>query len=179
MPRTAKVVAFSTTPEMAELIDGLAAEEGRTRSDLLREAVRSYAAGRATESAGSALAAEASVTYAQADSAAVRSLPGLALVLAARPRILPICAVAGVARLWVFGSAVRDDFDPEHSDLDFVVRFRPDAPRKPWFGELVDLGDALAAVLGRHVDIGEDSALENPHVRASVDAEKVLVYEQA
>ena len=121
----------------------------------------------------------ACVVLAGLGAATVPSLPGLARVLAARPRIAAVCTDAGVARLWVFGSAVRADFDSEHSDFDFLVVFRPDAPRKPWLGELTALGDALASVLGRPVDVGEDSSIANPHVRASADAEKVLVYEQA
>ena len=176
MPRTAKVVAFSTTLEMAEEIDRLAAEEGRTRSELLREAVRGYA-GRGL--ARTPAAAEARTAYASKAPAAAPSLPGLARVLAVRPEIVDLCAEAGVARLWVFGSAVRNDFDPACSDFDFLVEFRPDAPRKPWLGELGDLSDALSRLLDGAVDLGEAESLENPYVRAAVDAEKVLVCEHA
>jgi predicted nucleotidyltransferase len=36
-----------------------------------------------------------------------------------------ICRRYGVARLEVFGSAARDDFDPARSDADFLVTFQP------------------------------------------------------
>ncbi len=174
MPRTSKVVAFSTTPEMAEEIDRLAAQEGRTRSDLLREAVRAY---RATCQSESLLGAESPGTYVVSPPAAP-SLPGLARVLALRPEIGRVCVGAGVARLWVFGSAVRADFDPTNSDFDFLVEFLAEAPRKPWLGEIADLQDTLSRLLGAPVDLGEAGALKNPYVRASADAEKVLVYER-
>lgn len=35
-----------------------------------------------------------------------------------------------VRRLALFGSALRDDFDPQHSHLDFLVEFDP-LPRAP------------------------------------------------
>ena len=34
-----------------------------------------------------------------------------------------------VERLDLFGSAAREDFDPETSDLDFLVTFEPMPPR--------------------------------------------------
>ncbi len=171
MARSARVVAFSTTPEMAEEIDRLATEEGRTRSELLREAFRAYGARDATP----AHVSEARAAYAPA---AAPSLPGLACVLSRRSEIAALAAEAGVARLWLFGSAVRDDFDPARSDFDFLVEFRTDTPRKAWMGELFELQDALAGILGGRVDLGESGGLTNPHTRAAVDAEKVLVFEQ-
>jgi predicted nucleotidyltransferase/predicted DNA-binding protein len=174
VPRTAKVVAFSTTPEMAEEIDRLAAEQGRTRSDLLREAVRCYRAESIRSDSSSA--AEAPTVYSPRPS--TPSLPGLARVLARRSEIAAACAEASVARLWVFGSAVRDDFDPTRSDLDFLVEFLPDVVREPWLGELTRLSDALSEILGGSVDLSEAGGLRNPYVRAAVDAERVLVYEQ-
>ena len=99
-------------------------------------------------------------------------------MLAARPTITETCAKSGVSRLWVFGSVVRDDFDLAASDFDFLVEFRADAPRKPFLGELFALQEALSSILGGRVDLGEAGGVTNPYVRARVEAEKVLVYEQ-
>jgi predicted nucleotidyltransferase len=173
VPRTAIVVAFSTTPQMAEEIDRLAACEGCTRSALLREMVRAY---RATNQEHARHVEESRVAYAPALPVAP-SLPGLARVLGQRSEISKLAADAGVARLWVFGSAVRDDFEPARSDFDFLVEFRADAQRKPWFGELGDLRDGISCLLGGPVDLGEAGGLRNPYVRAAVEAEKVLIYE--
>ena len=42
MARTTKTMTFSLPPKMVETIDKLIKEEGRTRSELLREALRRY-----------------------------------------------------------------------------------------------------------------------------------------
>ena len=81
-----------------------------------------------------------------------------------------------VARLEVFGSAARGaDFDPSHSDADFLVEFKPGSalpPLEQFFG----LADALAKLLGRPVDLVEPSAIKNPFIRAAVDRSRELVY---
>ena len=42
MPRTTKVITFSLPPEMAEQVRQVMAEEDRTMSQLIREALRLY-----------------------------------------------------------------------------------------------------------------------------------------
>ena len=42
MPRTTKVITFSLPPEMAERVREVMAEEDRTMSQLIREALRLY-----------------------------------------------------------------------------------------------------------------------------------------
>lgn len=55
-----------------------------------------------------------------------------------------------IARLEVFGSALRDDFRPD-SDVDFLVTFAPDAP---WsLLDLDEMEEDLARVIGRKVDL--------------------------
>ena len=41
-PRKSKVIAFSMPPEMAEQVQQVVKEEGRTVSEFLREAIRLY-----------------------------------------------------------------------------------------------------------------------------------------
>jgi CopG family transcriptional regulator/antitoxin EndoAI len=43
MARTTKTITLSLPPEIVDKIEGLMKEEGRTRSELLREALRRYA----------------------------------------------------------------------------------------------------------------------------------------
>lgn len=176
MPREARVVAFSTTADMAEEIDALARDEGRSRSDLLRAAVRCYQASREVP-----IVAEPTAVYApsQGRPKETKSSHGVLAVLQARPAIRQLCESLGVARLWLFGSAVRDDFKPGRSDYDFLVEFRDDAPRKPWAGEYQELRDGLSQILAAPVDVGSPSAITNPYLRASIDPEKVLVIESA
>jgi uncharacterized protein len=71
-----------------------------------------------------------------------------------------ICRRYGVARLEVFGSAVRGGagFDPNRSDADFLVTFEP-----AFRNDLVafsDLKDALEELLGRSVDLVDREAIE-------------------
>jgi predicted nucleotidyltransferase len=65
----------------------------------------------------------------------------------------------GVVRLEVFGSAARGrDFDPAHSDADFLVTFSAEARN-----DLVAFDDfkrELEALLGRSVDLVEREAVE-------------------
>ena len=42
MPRTTKTLTISLPPEMAKQVDELTKEEGRTKSELFREALRRY-----------------------------------------------------------------------------------------------------------------------------------------
>ena len=42
MPRNRKVITFSMPPEMAEQVQQVVQEEGRTVSEFLREAIRLY-----------------------------------------------------------------------------------------------------------------------------------------
>jgi predicted nucleotidyltransferase len=76
-----------------------------------------------------------------------------------RNALAAICRRHGVARLEVFGSAVRGaDFDPARSDADFLVTFEP-AVRND-LGAFSDLKDALEGLLGRPVDLVEREAIE-------------------
>ena len=42
MPRTTRTITFSLSPAMAERVDDATREQGRSRSEFLREAVRRY-----------------------------------------------------------------------------------------------------------------------------------------
>lgn len=82
----------------------------------------------------------------------------------------------GVQRLEVVGSAARgNDFDPEYSDVDFLVTFETDAglaPLEQFFG----LKDALADLLGRPVDLIEAGAITNPYLKRELEAARELVF---
>jgi hypothetical protein len=77
-----------------------------------------------------------------------------------REALAALCRRYGVARLEVFGSAARGaDFDPDKSDVDFLVEFEPHGgltPRDRFLG----LADALEKLMGRPVDLVERNALE-------------------
>lgn len=92
-----------------------------------------------------------------------------------RAELERICRQHHVRQIDLFGSAVRDDFDPEHSDLDFLITFESLAPGEhadAYFGLLED----LEALFGRPVDLVVASAIKNPYFRESVESSKTLVY---
>ena len=46
-----------------------------------------------------------------------------------RERIARFCRERGIRKLSLFGSALRADFDPAHSDVDVLAEFHPEALR--------------------------------------------------
>ena len=89
-----------------------------------------------------------------------------------------LCEERRVARLDVFGSAVTGEFDPETSDLDFLVTFRDPADE----GELhkrFDLAHALEDLFGRKVDVVPERSITNPYFRANVEDTREPVYPQS
>lgn len=75
------------------------------------------------------------------------------------------CKQHGVQRLRVFGSVVSDGFDPERSDIDFLVDFLP--ARGDMFDDYFGLREALAEIVGRDVDLIVARAVRNPYFRSS------------
>lgn len=92
-----------------------------------------------------------------------------------RAQIAELCRSFGVRQLDVFGSAVREDFDPARSDVDFLVDFASDDDRNR-FRDYFALRDALEGLLGRPVDLVMARALTNRYLEAAIDAERQLVY---
>ena len=87
--------------------------------------------------------------------------------------IAKICADLRVKRLDVVGSAARDDFYPERSDIDVLVEFEG---VDRLFDRYFELKIRLEQQLGRQVDVIQDSAVRNPYVRKSLDQDKVRIY---
>jgi hypothetical protein len=92
-----------------------------------------------------------------------------------RDAVTALCQSTGALRLAAFGSAVRDDFDPERSDLDFLVAF-DDLPPARYADAYFDLKAGLEALFGRPVDLITDTSLANPYFRAQVTAEARTLY---
>jgi len=95
-----------------------------------------------------------------------------------RSEIEALCRRHGVRRLAVFGSSAREDFDPDESDLDFLVEFNPSSPRehKEAFFELME---GLGQLFSRQVDLVELVAVRNPFVRSQIEQELETVYDAA
>ncbi len=94
-----------------------------------------------------------------------------------REEIHRLCQEFEVKRLDVFGSATTGEFDPETSDLDFVVTFetwaRKGGLNSPFFGLLFALED----LFGRKIDLVMESAIDNPYFRKGVEETRAKIYE--
>lgn len=89
-----------------------------------------------------------------------------------------LCERYSVKRLALFGSTLREDFDLEHSDLDFAVEFTSMSPQEhaeSYFGLL----DDLEALFGRRVELVETGAVSNPYRRSSIQEEQRTLYAAA
>lgn len=87
-----------------------------------------------------------------------------------------LCRRFNVQRLDLFGSAAHGGFDPNRSDLDFLVDFQPaalDDYSNTYFGLL----EALEELFKRSVDLVVRSAIKNPYFLESVEATRTPVYE--
>ena len=89
-----------------------------------------------------------------------------------------LCEERRVARLDVFGSAVTGEFDPETSDLDFLVTFREPADGDE-LRKRFDLAHALEDLFGRKVDVVPERSITNPYFRANVEDTREPVYPQS
>lgn len=97
------------------------------------------------------------------------------LVQSKQAEIVRVCERFSVRRLSLFGSAASRRFDPETSDLDFVVDLgeydRNVADR------FLDLADALEALFNRPVDLITEASIVNPYFREAVEESRIVLYE--
>ena len=89
--------------------------------------------------------------------------------------IAELCRKFGIARLDLFGSALRSDFDPTRSDFDFMVEFS-EAGRLKAFDNFFGLMEALELLLGRKVDLITNNQLRNPYFKQAVLSERQVIY---
>lgn len=75
-------------------------------------------------------------------------------------QIAQVCQQWKITELAVFGSALREDFNPE-SDLDLLVTFAPDA--QVTLFDLEAIEQQLKALCGREVDVVSKRAIERSH----------------
>lgn len=89
-----------------------------------------------------------------------------------------LCRRYGVARLYVFGSGAGDRFDPERSDLDFLVRMGGREPSGTYADRVLEFADALERLFQRRVDLVTEESIRNPYFRREVESTRQLLYEE-
>lgn len=99
----------------------------------------------------------------------------IGLLVSKRKAIARVCARYGVVRLEAFGSALREDFGLEQSDLDLLVEFGPMesyARVDAYFG----MRDELRVLFNREIDLVMVGAVKNPYIARDIERTKQLLY---
>ena len=89
--------------------------------------------------------------------------------------IAAACLQLGIKKLFVFGSALRDDFRPGESDIDLLVEFGP-VEVKDLFHAYLDARDAFQKIFEADVDLVMQDAVKNKIISREIDRTKRLVY---
>ena len=92
-----------------------------------------------------------------------------------RAELQALCRKYDVRRLDLIGSAAREDFNADASDLDFVVEFNNvnvDNAADRYLGLLIDLEDLFK----RRIDLISYRAIRNPYFKQVVDQTRVMLY---
>jgi hypothetical protein len=91
-----------------------------------------------------------------------------------REKIAEFCRARGIRKLSLFGSVLRDDFDPARSDVDVLAEFEPGALKGVGF-RYFGYAEKLSAIIGRRVDL---CSRLNKYIEAAVRQEVVPTYER-
>jgi len=87
-----------------------------------------------------------------------------------------LCRRFNVKQLYIFGSAATEDvFDPQSSDIDFLIEFIPMSPvehANMYFSFLEGLQD----MFGRDIDLVEAKAVRNPYLREAINKSRRRIY---
>lgn len=97
------------------------------------------------------------------------------LILQHRDAIAALCERFHVRQLDLFGSATSDAFDPDRSDVDFLVQFADSMPIRR-FHAYFQLKAELEALLGRQVDLVEPGGIRNDYYRRGIEATRERLY---
>ena len=89
-------------------------------------------------------------------------------------KIKVLCNKHKVARLFVFGSILTDNFK-RSSDIDFLVDFSG-VDLYDYADNYFGFKNSLENLFNRKVDLLEDKAVKNPYLRQSIDSSKKLIY---
>jgi predicted nucleotidyltransferase len=98
-----------------------------------------------------------------------------AVIAQQREQIVELCRRYRVRRLELFGSAVGAPFDPQRSDVDFLVEFEPLGEGQhadAYFG----LRESLEKLLLRPVDLVMTRAIRNPYFLEAIEHTRTILY---
>ncbi len=97
------------------------------------------------------------------------------LIVEKLDEITAACRRYGIVRLFVFGSALREDFSPGKSDIDLLAEFGPLEVTKR-FHVYLDAREAFRNIFQAGVDLVMQGAVKNKVIAREIDRTKKLVY---
>jgi uncharacterized protein len=100
----------------------------------------------------------------------------IALIEQNRDALARLCRQFRVERLELFGSAAKGNFQPDSSDVDFLVTFA-DAQPGTYADRYLGLLLALEQLFQREIDLVTERSIRNPYFRKAVEATRQLVYD--
>ena len=90
-------------------------------------------------------------------------------------KIYELCRKYKVKTLSVFGSILTDRFTDE-SDVDFSATFYPEEDPLISGENFMDLYIALEDLMGRKIDLVDESIIKNPYFKEELEETKRLIY---
>ena len=94
-------------------------------------------------------------------------------------KIQVFCEKWGITKLEVFGSAIRDDFDPESSDIDLLMTVGDEPPKKISLLDEVRMENEISRIFDRKVDLLWRTVVEsdrNPLRKRSILERTEVIY---
>lgn len=89
-------------------------------------------------------------------------------------QIKKLCSLYKVKALFAFGSVTTDKFRPD-SDIDLVVDIEEKDPLS-YSDSYFNFKFQLEQLLQRQIDLLEQKAIKNPHLREQIEKTKILIY---
>ncbi len=89
-------------------------------------------------------------------------------------KLRELCHSLSVRSLELVGSAAREDFHPESSDIDVLIEFQGN---HALFDRYFALKFGLESIFGRKVDVIQCGAIKNPYLQATLQQDRILIYE--
>ena len=92
-----------------------------------------------------------------------------------KPELIQLCKHFHVQRLEIYGSAVRGEFNPKTSDIDFLVEF-DDMGVKNYADNYFGLLEALESLFQCPVEISVISSIKNPYFLKKIEPDRQVLY---
>jgi predicted nucleotidyltransferase len=111
------------------------------------------------------------------DSPGVLVVPDMKIIADQQQTALrELCRHFRVGQLYLFGSATSGHFQPERSDLDFLVSLEQ-RPSGDYADDYLGLAAALEKLFGRPVDLLTERSIRNPYLRETILRTRQLLYD--